>query len=218
MKQVSSSITYLIIGVGKSSIITSFIDKTFKDERGSTSGATYISKEVMIDDIEMKFNIWDTAGQEKFRSLTRMFYKDATVAILVYDITQENSFKAIKQYWIHQITESSPKSVIIVIAGNKSDLMEDEKVSENEVRKFSAKLGAMYQSISAKNRKGIEELFLNIGYKYLNPSWIKDKEAVEEYNRLKEIKRSSVKIKQNGNDDNIKSFEKKKKKKWKCCE
>lgn len=157
---------------------------------------------MVIEDVGMQFNIWDTAGQEKFRCLTRMFYKDATAAILVYDITQEESFKEIKDYWIHQIKESSPKSVIIVIAGNKSDLMDEEKAPENEVRLFASKVGAMYQRISAKNRMGIDELFNNIGHKYLNPSWIEDKEIIEEYKRLKELKRKTVKLNRNRENQN----------------
>lgn len=99
-------------GVGKTCIINRYINNTFNPESMTTSGASYASKTMYFEKYEknMKFDIWDTAGQEKFRSLTKIFYKETSVAILVYDITRKESFEEIKNYWYHQIKEHSPKN------------------------------------------------------------------------------------------------------------
>ena len=98
-------------GVGKTCIINRYINDSFNPESMTTSGASYASKTMYFSNYEknMKFDIWDTAGQEKFRSLTKIFYKDARVAVLVYDITRKDSFEEVKNYWYHQIKEFSPK-------------------------------------------------------------------------------------------------------------
>ena len=79
-------------GVGKTSIITQFIDQTFQEDQQSTTGGTFSTKSVKCDGKTLKFEIWDTAGQERYRSLTKMFYKDANAAVLVYDITRKGHF------------------------------------------------------------------------------------------------------------------------------
>lgn len=90
----------LYIGVGKTSIINSFIKKAFSSTLKSTPGASFVSKTFLISGTdEIKFEIWDTAGQERFRAITRLFYKNASVIIMVYDITQRSSFEELKKYW-----------------------------------------------------------------------------------------------------------------------
>ena len=101
-------------GVGKTCIIARFINNTFEDNIISTTGASYASKSCSFPEYEnrtIKFEIWDTAGQEKYRALTKIFYKDAGVAILVYDITRKESFDEIKNYWYNQIKEYAPKNI-----------------------------------------------------------------------------------------------------------
>ena len=86
-------------GVGKTSIITQFIDQTFQEDIQSTTGGTFSTKSVVCDGGKiLKFEIWDTAGQEKYRSLTTMFYKDANAAVMVYDVTRKDSYDEIKNY------------------------------------------------------------------------------------------------------------------------
>ena len=107
-------------GVGKTCIIARFINNTFEDNIMSTTGASYAGKTMTFDEFNgksIKFEIWDTAGQEKYRALTKIFYKDAGVAILVYDITRKESFEEIQKYWYNQIIEHSPKDT------NKSFLL-----------------------------------------------------------------------------------------------
>ena len=101
-------------GVGKTCIIARFINNTFEENLISTTGASYAGKTMTFDEYEgksIKFEIWDTAGQEKYRSLTNIFYKDAGAAILVYDITRKESFEEIQKYWINQIKDFAPKNI-----------------------------------------------------------------------------------------------------------
>ena len=101
-------------GVGKTSIISRFINNTFEENLVTTTGASYAGKTMTFDEYNgktIKFEIWDTAGQEKYRSLTKIFYKDAAVAILVYDITRKDSFNEIKNYWYNQLKDFAPKNI-----------------------------------------------------------------------------------------------------------
>ena len=101
-------------GVGKTSIISRFINNVFGENIISTTGASYAGKTMTFDEFEgkaIKFEIWDTAGQEQYRSLTKIFYKDAPAAILVYDITRKDSFLELKNYWYDQVKETAPKNI-----------------------------------------------------------------------------------------------------------
>ena len=96
-------------GVGKTSIISYYINEAFDISTSSTVSVTYVSKEINCNGRNIKFEIWDTAGQEKFRSLTRIFYKNSNVAFLVYDITNRSTFEEIKNYWYKQIQDNCPE-------------------------------------------------------------------------------------------------------------
>jgi small GTP-binding protein len=98
-------------GVGKTSIISRYMTDKFSASLGSTPGANFTTKTVFLKDENqsIKFEIWDTAGQEKYRALSKIFYKNSNVCILVYDITNKKSFDEIRNYWIHQVKEYAPK-------------------------------------------------------------------------------------------------------------
>jgi len=100
-------------GVGKTCIIVRFVSEEYKEETISTTGASYASKIIEFADYKksIQFQIWDTAGQEKYRGLTKLFYKDAKIVILVYDITRRKSFEEIKNYWYNQIKENSSEEI-----------------------------------------------------------------------------------------------------------
>ncbi len=159
--------------VGKTCIISRFISGAFDSNVSSTNGASYASKNVQYDKLgkNLLLDVWDTAGQEKYRALTKFFYKDAKVAILVYDITRYDTFKSIKEFWYEQVKENGPKNIVIGIAGNKCDLYEKEEVNENEAREFAASIGAIFALTSAQNNSGITELFRDVGNKYLDPNF-----------------------------------------------
>ena len=115
-------------GVGKTSIISRYVNKTFDLQVLTSSSAQFISKIINInDETSIKFDIWDTAGQEKFRALTKIFYKDAKVIILVYDITSKNSFTELKQYWYEQVKLYGRKDVIFAVCLIKGNIMKNFK-------------------------------------------------------------------------------------------
>ena len=100
-------------GVGKTSIIQRYINNTFKSQLMSTPGANFVTKNVIMEDDNqsIKFEIWDTAGQERYRALAKVFYKNAAVCVLVYDITRKTSFNELKNYWYKEIKENAQSNV-----------------------------------------------------------------------------------------------------------
>jgi small GTP-binding protein len=200
-------------GVGKTSIISQLMEQQFSEDQTSTTGATFSTKTMELDSFNKAicFEIWDTAGQEKYRALTKMFYKDASIAILVYDITRSESFEELKNYWAHQIREQAPKKIVVAVAANKCDLYEEEKVDEEKGRAFAKEIGALFRLTSAKNQTGIEDLFKDCGKKFLDPNFECTQEAKEEENRMREVRGKSIKIKnqnqQKTNSDNTNDTE-----------
>ena len=167
-------------GVGKTSIIQRYVDNIFDPNVILTSSAQFISKTVELNDEQsIKFDIWDTAGQEKFRALAKIFYKDAKAIILVYDITNKESFDKIKNYWFKEIEENSLSDVILAIVGNKSDLYELEQVNDEEGKKFADEKKAIFKNVSALNSMNID--------KKIQEEYIKRKKKEKE-NETKEEK------------------------------
>ena len=191
--------------VGKTSIINRFIDGKFIPNFVPTMSGGYSSKiqEFKEDKKKIKFEIWDTAGQERYRSLNKIFYKDASVAILVYDITRKDTFQDIKNYWYKEVRDNSNENVIIAIAGNKIDFYEYEEVNKNEVLEFSEKIGAIYKGTSAKTGIGIDDLFYKIGLKIIDPNNFLNRVNDSKEQRIKHKKSiliSSVQSNKEGKD------------------
>ena len=160
-------------GVGKTSIVSRFTKDTFNADEISSSSAQFISKTIKINEQSIKFDIWDTAGQERFRALAKIFYKDAKVIILVYDIISKESFECLKKYWYKESSENSTADIFFVV-GNKSDLYENEQVSDEEGKKFAKEINAIFKLTSALSNTGIDRLFETIGKKILNPNFNED--------------------------------------------
>ena len=160
-------------GVGKTCIISRYISGAFDQNSPSTNGASYASKIITFENLNktISLDIWDTAGQEKYKSLTKFFYKDAAAAILVYDITQKDSFENMKNYWYEQLQEFGSKNIILGVAGNKCDMYDKEEVNENEAKQFAEKIGAFFGITSAKNNTGINDLFMNAANKFVDPNY-----------------------------------------------
>jgi small GTP-binding protein len=209
-------------GVGKTSIISQFTSKKFDPHRETSLSAQFISKTVNFQDLgkEIKFDIWDTVGQEKYRSLAKIFYKDAKVIVFVYDITTEYSFNELKNYWYEETRSNTDGSPILAVVGNKIDLYKDQKVSNNDGKEFAEKIGAIFQTTSAQSDSGISTLFDNIGKTYLIPDFdykATDKTAQENFMKKKQEENNKIDMQKRVKGvqlDNKKVDEKQKKK---CC-
>ena len=179
-------------GVGKTCIISRFISNEFEKNLDSTDGASYGTKELYLPKLKKKIilDIWDTAGQERYKSLTKFFYKDAQIIIMVYDITKKQTFENLKNQWYKEIQELSEKNYILAIVGNKSDLYETEQISEKEAREFAESINAIYELTSAQNNSGIQQLFEDVGMKYLAPDF---QEKIEEEQKEKKVE-TNIKI------------------------
>ena len=184
--------------VGKTSILTKFIENTFQDSIESTVGGTFNSKVIRCEDIDksLKLDIWDTAGQERYRSVTKMFYKDADVALLVYDITSKKSFEELQNYWVNQVLETSMKKTLLCIIANKSDLINLEQVDEGEARNYAETINALFFVVSAKDSTSINEMFKEIAKKYSGANSVNIEDAADDENmfQIKKIRRGSVKV------------------------
>ena len=157
-------------GVGKTSILTKYVSGSFSQLVMTSTSSTYVTKNIVVDNNKVKFQIWDTAGQEKYRSLAKIFYQSASVAVLVYDITIKSSFEGIKEYWSKEIAHNAPEDIILALVANKSDNYIDQQVSTQEGKDLAKELNAIFQPTSAKLGNGINELFNLIAEKFLDPT------------------------------------------------
>ena len=153
-------------GVGKTNLINSLIDEKFQAITLATSSSTYVVKKIMINDKLYEVEIWDTAGQEKFYSLTKIFIKGAKLVIFVYDITQRKTFEEI-DHWINTVNEVLEEKPVIGLAGNKKDLYLKEEVNNEEGNEKAKEIGAIFRLTSAKERFGISDLFEELMYEYI---------------------------------------------------
>ena len=157
----------LILGeskVGKSSILSRFTDKHFTENLPPTLGIDYKITKVIVDKTEVKLQIWDTAGQERFRSITESFYKGCQAVLLVFDLTDRDSFEKTKS-WLMSIYEKAGKEVVIVLVGNKYDLKNQkgvEVVPEFEIAGLADAHHITYFNASAKQDYNIAEIFAYI--------------------------------------------------------
>ena len=118
-----------------------------------------------------KFEIWDTASQERYRSMTKMYYKNTDVIIFVYSITDHRSFEEIKNYWYESVKNTSEKMPILAVVANKGHKYEYEEVSYEEGKSFAHEIGAIFQESSKLSNFGINNLIKNIGKTYLIPGF-----------------------------------------------
>ena len=208
-------------GVGKTSIISQFTSGVFDSNVVTSITAQFISKTIEFKDLNksLRFDIWDTAGQEKYRSLAKIFYKDAKIIILVYDIICKKNFKELKDYWYEQQTKlNADADPIFAVVANKSDLYMHQEVSDEEGRAFAESINAIYQSTSAKSDTGITDLFQNLGYKYFDPNY--DVNAIEKKKRQEyEMKKKNKEDQKEGREKGVKleNAQKTNVKNRKCC-
>ena len=163
-------IKLIIIGsvsVGKTSLLTRYATGNFQSVTKSTSTASFISKIKEVNGKLYEIKLWDTAGQEKYRSLTKIFIKDAKMALLVYAIDDEGSFKDLDM-WLNIVKDINNENIVLGIAANKADLYEKAKVTDEQGKKYAEKIGASWSSTSALlDDNGIDGLVDDLLEKYL---------------------------------------------------
>ena len=175
--------------VGKRELIIRFTKDKFSPNFEITQSSHFTIKTLVFQDGKsVTLEIWDTAGQEKYRSLAKIYYKDAKVVILVYDIIYKKSFTELKEYWYEQVKLNGRKDVIFVIVANKNEFYQHMEVEYEEGEEFAKSIGAGFFCISSLSDLGINEMFNYIGKKLLNPNYdfFEEKnKAKEEYERKK---------------------------------
>ena len=147
-------------GVGKSSVILRYIEDYFSGTLMSSIGVDFKTKQIEIDERLVKIQIWDTAGHEKFRTITTSYYKSAHAIIIIYDITDINSFEHIKN-WMIDIDKFAKQGVLKTLVANKTDLEDQRKIKKEEGQSIAKKYGVNFFEVSAKDNKNIDELFLD---------------------------------------------------------
>ena len=153
--------------VGKTSIINRYTKNAFTQEMESTLGANYSQKKITLHKQKIRMDLWDTAGQEKYRAIGRHFYKESYIVCLVYDITNRDSFEKLKSVWFPELKEYGEKLKILALVGNKLDKYLDEDVNDEEAKKFAEEINAFFTKTSAMEGTNIEDLFNNLAEKYL---------------------------------------------------
>ena len=203
---------YITIGspnVGKSQIVQRFVKNNFNSKYEVTIGVEFGEKNIEIENKILRIQIWDTCGQEQFKSITRAYYKNCVCAIIVYDITSRDSFNDIKN-WIDDCINYSPKTVLMALIGNKCDLKDNRAISTEEGQELAGKYGILFYETSALDGTNIKEIFKETGEKIY-------KNIKEGYYNLDDlecgIKSSSFDME----SSSLKFHKGKGKKKKKCC-
>jgi small GTP-binding protein len=144
--------------VGKTTILQRYITRNYEQFTQPTVGSMFFCKKIHKGDKTYELQIWDTAGQEKFRSITPLYFRDANGVILVCDLTSQSSFNSLRE-WVKLLDEQGPKKLAKIILGNKVDLEDKLKVTEPELRQFAESVGSPYMLTSALNDTGIDQAF-----------------------------------------------------------
>ncbi|KAJ5075258.1 small rab-related gtpase [Anaeramoeba ignava] len=151
----------LIIGntrVGKSCILLRYCDGKFYVNPGLTIGVDFRFARTKVNENEVKLQIWDTAGQERFRTITSTYYRSADGIIVVYDVTNIDSFEQVKN-WFLEISNNAPPNTAVILAGNKIDLEDQRAITYKEGKNFADSLNCPFMEVSAKTGENIPEIF-----------------------------------------------------------
>ena len=157
---------YIIVGdqgVGKSCLFMQFTDRNFQPAPGTTIGLDFAFREINIGEEHIKLHIWDTAGSESFRSITRSYYRSAAGALLVYDITNRESFNHLA-LWVEDVRQHSIANLVIMLIGNKSDLELARAVQREEGEAFAREHDLIFMETSAKTAQNVEEAFIQTAH------------------------------------------------------
>jgi small GTP-binding protein len=198
-------------GVGKSNILSRYINNSFSETTRSTVGVELSAKVEEINNTKIKIQIWDTAGQERYKSITKTYYKGAKGALIVYDITNKESFKNVDK-WINDLKESGDDDVSILIVGNKCDLEASREVTTDEVKKKAELYKMAYCETSALKGENIDNAFRTL-IKIVVEKNEKKKNEEDKYGNKSNVISTGVTL-----ETKIISEEKRPKNKYgKCC-
>jgi len=192
-------------GVGKSSILNRFVDDKFSTNFLTTLGVEYKQKLYNINGKPVSIQVWDTAGQEKFRTISPIYYRKVDGVVLVFDITDQNSFESV-DFWMKNLADHASEDIKIILVGNKIDLDEKRVVTEETAKGEADKYNVKYFEASAKIRHNIKELFLTIAKDILEHKEAANKP--EEPEPKTELKNGRVSIVAKGKNKDSKD---------KCC-
>ncbi len=189
-------------GVGKTSIIKQFTQHNFDPDSQASISSQFTSKVVNISNSKkaIRFDLWDTAGQEKYRALAKIFYKDARIIMFVYEIVNKKSFESIQNYWYQQVSQNCLPDAVFALVGNKNDLYNQSEVNEDEAMKWADSIGAIFQTTSALSNNGIDMLFDIVGKKFLNPNF---NYRSEEDEKKKQFEKKKENQRENRNNDDV---------------
>lgn len=162
--------------MGKTSILLRYIKGEYDERQVSTLQASYLDKRLAVDGSKVQLSLWDTAGQERFHALGPIYYRDADGAVLVYDITDDESFKKVRT-WVRELRRIVGDDIDIAIAGNKLDLQRNRKVDDDEARRYAESVGASHFGTSAKLNRGLEDVFVDLTKRMLSRSSSKKKKS-----------------------------------------
>ncbi|KAH8386765.1 hypothetical protein KR093_002399 [Drosophila rubida] len=145
--------------VGKTSLVLRYMEDKFNTQHLSTLQASFVTKKVTLaDERRAQLNIWDTAGQERFHALGPIYYRGSDGALLVYDITDQDSFQKVKS-WVRELKQMRGSEIALIIVGNKTDLEEQRAIEYETAQRYAQTVGAQYVETSAKENEGVTELF-----------------------------------------------------------
>lgn len=148
-------------GVGKSNLLSRFTRNEFCLDSKSTIGVEFATRTIQIDGRTVKAQIWDTAGQERYRAITSAYYRGALGALLVYDITKNSTFDNLKR-WLRELRDHADSNIVLLLAGNKSDLNHLREVSADDAQAFAEKEGLSFIETSAMESSNVEKAFNSI--------------------------------------------------------
>jgi len=147
--------------VGKTSLVLRYCQNVFNDKHLTTLQASFLKKRLNIGGKRVDLAIWDTAGQERFHALGPIYYRDSNGAVLVYDITDEDSFAKVKN-WVKELRKMLGQDICLCIVGNKADMEKNRTVEQATAERYAETVGAVHFNTSAKLNRGIEEMFLDL--------------------------------------------------------
>lgn len=194
--------------VGKTSLTLKFVRDTFADNQESTLKANFLTKDLNLDGVPVRLNIWDTAGQEKFRSIASNYYRQARGALIVYDITDKSSFARVVE-WVKELNQQGEPDICIAIVGNKCDRESDRQITKQEATEYARRIGALHFNTSAKTGKNVEEVFQELSKQMVAKEKALERKA--DFNKAVTTRKSKNIIIKNTPEPQ------KKEKKDKCC-